>query len=186
MACRTATLIRFYVAAVELAALGLEPRPVDDQANRVEADLGDLSEVLALQRNLRGEGRVGLVVLAEADHVDAAQQDLSSIGVEDSGVGASGRVEGERSLGVGALDCGGGGIGTGGEARSPTQPRGQPKGPEPKRISTGSASAWTIELPPHPRATTPPARWSPQLALRKLDFMHRKSQRLGRCSVTKV
>jgi hypothetical protein len=80
------------VLAIEQPGLGLERRPVHEQADRVEADAGNLVEVAGRERDDGVELQVGAVVVAELVHVDAAQQHLSSAGVDDRRVGAGFRV----------------------------------------------------------------------------------------------
>ena len=74
------------VALVDDAPLGLEQRPVHDEAHAVEADGGHLGEVVLGERHGGRQDGVdgGLVVVAELVRIDAAKQNLAVLGVLDA------------------------------------------------------------------------------------------------------
>jgi hypothetical protein len=73
------------VGRVEVAALGFDPGPRNDEAHHVEAVGGDGGVVGVAQRSRRGQVGPLLVVLAERVHVDAAEQHGAPEVVDDPG-----------------------------------------------------------------------------------------------------
>ncbi len=86
----------------------LERRPGHDQPDAVEAEVGDVAEVVLGQRDRRLVVGVRLVVLAELVHVHAAQQHLGAAPVADRRVVAPGRVQPREHLRLVALRRDGG------------------------------------------------------------------------------
>ena len=73
------------VVGVELAPVRFERRPREDQPDDAEPERRHARPVVVGDRQRGLELRVGLVVVAERDHVDAPQQHLTPLAVQEPG-----------------------------------------------------------------------------------------------------